>query len=247
MAFNDIYSLPIIGKTASSRQERNPLLELKPYLNLVKPLSLILSLIDSFLRARQMQQSRPRLYTSPAQRPQRAFHVDPYSFGSEDLHLWQDIQQRPFVPPSEERYSFGPESFSASATLRHRRKGPYSKVGPEFWESQPKEKYDFSASSRRPNLSETQPQILRELPEFDFGEGGSRRKAPIYLEPHMLPSAKPEIDFGMSGSRKAPEFAPRESFKEFMHGTLPKPKPQPTIKSSVNLRKTEKYDFGISY
>jgi hypothetical protein len=165
--------------------------------------------------------------------------------------LWQDIQQRPFLPPSEEKYSFGPESFSASATLRHRRKGPIQTVGPEYFESLPKEKYDFSSSSKRPNLSEMEPMVYSqyEEPITDFGEGASRRRKPIYLEPHMLPRPSSEIDFGMSGARIAAENVPRESFEQFMFGDVKRqsPQPQPTIKSSVNLKKTEKYDFGISF
>jgi hypothetical protein len=65
----------------------------------------------------------------------------------------------------------------------------------------------------------------------------------------VLPSPKSEIDFGMSGARIAPENIPRESFEQFMFGDVKRQSPQPqlTIKSSVNLRKTEKYDFGISF
>jgi hypothetical protein len=167
----------------------------------------------------------------------KTFHVDPYSFGSEELHLWQDIQQRPFVP-SEEKYSFGPESYSASATLRHRRKGPIQKVGPV--ESLSKETYDFGSGSRRPNLSETEPMIYSEYEpsRIDFGEGCSRRRY-FYLEPHI--AQQQPIAFAKRSSATE-ENVVRESFQEFMHGTMPKPITQPTIKSSVDMRK-EKYSF----
>jgi hypothetical protein len=83
---------------------------------------------------------------------------------------------------------------------------------------------------------------------IDFGEGCSRRRYHAYLEPQVLPDTKGEFDFG-SGSRIAPENIPRESFEQFMFGDVKRQSPQPqlTIKSSVNLRKTEKYDFGISF
>jgi hypothetical protein len=155
-------------------------------------MSLILSLIDSFLRARQMQPVRIRPTASPRRLAQQT-------------------------------------------------------IGKTFH----KETYDFGSWSRRLNLSETQPLFNSqyETPSIDFGEGCSRRRYHAYLEPQVLPDTKSEIDFGMSGARLAPENIPRESFEQFMFGDVKRQSPQPqlTIKSSVNLRKTEKYDFGISF
>jgi len=184
----------------------------------------------------------------------KTFHVDPYSFGSEELHLWQDIQQRPFVP-SEEKYSFGPESFSASATLRHRRYGKVEKVGPEYFESLPKEKYDFSSSSKRPCLASVQPNVAYEEPTIDFGLGSSRRVKPSETlseeeKTRALEESRKGPDFGLFDSRPTVrEPSPYKTREEMLYGPEGKPQRvfQPTIKSSVNLKKTEKYDFGISF
>jgi hypothetical protein len=143
-------------------------------------------------------------------------------------------------------------SWSAPSAIRSITQGKTLSPPPEYFSKMlAQEKYDFSSSSKRPNLSEMEPTFYSqyEEPITDFGEGASRRRYHAYLEPQVLPSPKSEIDFGMSGARLAPENIPRESFEQFMFGDVKRQSPQPqlTIKSSVNLRKTEKYDFGISF
>jgi hypothetical protein len=216
----------------------------------VKRVSLILNLIDSFLRQR-VQPSRPtvRFQTIPIQ---KAYHKESYDFsdGSFALRVLAEEVARGEVKvvPKAWEPDFG--SWSAPSAIRSITQGKILSPPPEYFSKMlAQEKYDFSSSSKRPNLSEMEPTFYSqyEEPITDFGEGASRRRKPIYLEPHMLPKPSSEIDFGMSGARIAPENFPRESFQEFMHGTMPKPTPQPTIKSSVNLKKSERYDFGISF
>jgi hypothetical protein len=211
-------------------------------------MSLILSLIDSFLRARQMQTVRIRPTASPRRLAQqtigKTFHKETYDFsdGSFALRvLAEEVARGEFQPALKEWVpDFG--SWSAPSAIRSITQGKPQPPSPEYLSTQ--ETYDFGSWSRRPNLSETQPLFYSqyEPSPIDFGEGCSRRRYHAYLEPQVLPSPKSEIDFGMSGARLAPENIPRESFQEFMHGTMPKPTPQPTIKSTVDMRK-EKYSF----
>jgi hypothetical protein len=194
-----------------------------------------------------VQPSRPtvRFQTIPIQ---KAYHKESYDF-TDGYGALQTLAQEMAkgevkVVPKPWEPDF--DSWSAPSAIRSI-EGKSESPPPEYLSKQ--ETYDFGSWSRRPNLSETQPLFYSqyEPSPIDFGEGCSRRRYHAYLEPQVLPSPKSEIDFGMSGARLAPENLPRESFQEFMHGTMPKPTPQPTIKSSVNLTRTEKYDFGISF
>jgi hypothetical protein len=205
-------------------------------------MSLILSLIDSFIRARQTVRIRP----TATQTVGRTFHKERFDFsdGSSALQtLVEEVAKGEVQPASKEWVpDFG--SWSAPSAIRSITQGKPQSPSPEYFSLlSTHETYDFGSWSRRPNLSETQPLFYSqyEPSPIDFGEGCSRRRYHVYLEPQVLPDTKGEFDFG-SGSRIAPENIPRESFQEFMHGTMPKPTPQTTIKSSVDMRK-EKYSF----
>ena len=184
----------------------------------------------------------------------KTFHKETYDFsdGSFALQVLAEEVARGEVQPASREWvpDFG--SWSAPSAIRSITQGKPQPPSPEYFSLLSKqETYDFGSWSRRPNLSETQPLFYSqyEPSPIDFGEGCSRRRYHAYLEPQVLPSPKSEIDFGMSGARLAPENIPRESFQEFMFEDVKRQSPQPqlTIKSSVNLRKSERYDFGISF
>jgi hypothetical protein len=203
-------------------------------------MSLILSLIDSFLRQR-VQPSRPtvRFQTIPIQ---KAYHKERYDFsdGYSALQILAEEMVKGEVKavPKPWEPDFGPRSApSAIRSIEGKSESP----PPEYFSQiLAQEKYDFSSSSRRPNLSETQPMIYSEYEpsRIDFGEGCSRRRY-FYLQPHI--AQQQPIAFAKRSSATE-ENVVRESFQEFMHGTMPKPITQPTIKSSVDMRK-EKYSF----
>jgi hypothetical protein len=201
-----------------------------------------------------VQPSRPtvRFQRTPIQ---KAYHKERYDF-SDGYGALQTLAEEmakgevKAVPKASWEPDFG--SWSAPSAIRSITQGKPQPPSPEYFSLLSKqETYDFGSWSRRPNLSETQPLFYSqyEPSPIDFGEGCSRRRYHAYLEPQVLPSPKSEIDFGMSGARLAPENIPRESFQEFMFGDVKRQSPQPqlTIKSSANLKKTEKYDFGISF
>lgn len=214
-------------------------------------MSLILNLIAERLRQLwqpypQRPSLRPVYYTS--QKPtQKTYHKERYDFSDGRFALQTLTEQvaegevKPAPKPLGYEYDFG--SWSPSEAMRSIQQGfPNPRLSGPVELS--RETYDFSASSRRPNLSEFPPQIAYEESKFDFGEGASRRKAPIYLEPHMLPQAKSEFDFGIYDVRQVPINTPRESFEEMMRGTAPKPAPTPTIKDQGKFEmKREKYWF----
>jgi len=218
-------------------------------------MSLILSLIDNFLRVRQ-QTVRIKPIATPRlaqQTIEKTFHKETYDFsdGSFALQVLAEEVAKGEVKavPKAWEPDFG--SWSAPSAIRSITQGKPQPPSPEYFSLLSKqETYDFGSWSRRPNLSETQPLFYSqyEPSPIDFGEGCSRRRYHAYLEPQVLPDTKGKFDFG-SGSRIAPENIPRESFEQFMFGDVKRQSPQPqlTIKSSVNLRKTEKYDFGISF
>jgi hypothetical protein len=192
-----------------------------------------------------VQPSRPtvRFQRTPIQ---KAYHKESYDFsdGSFALRVLAEEVARGEVKvvPKAWEPDFG--SWSAPSAIRSITQGKTLSPPPEYFSKMlAQEKYDFSSSSKRPNLSEMEPTFYSQYEEspIDFGEGCSRRRYHAYLEPQVLPDTKGEFDFG-SGSRIAPQNIPRESFQEFMHGTMPKPTPQPTIKSTVDMRK-EKYSF----
>jgi hypothetical protein len=211
-------------------------------------MSLILTLIDNFLRARQMQTVRIRPTATQRLAQQtigKTFHKEIYDFsdGSFALRVLAEEVARGEVQPALKEWvpDFG--SWSAPSAIRSITQGKPQPPSPEYLSTH--ETYDFGSWSRRPNLSETQPLFYSqyETPSIDFGEGCSRRRYHAYLEPQVLPDTKGEFDFG-SGSRIAPENIPRESFEQFMFGDVKRqsPQPQPTIKSTVDMRK-EKYSF----
>jgi hypothetical protein len=189
-----------------------------------------------------VQPSRPtvRFQRTPIQ---KAYHKESYDF-SDGYGALQTLAQemakgeiKPIAKPWEP--DFGPRS--APSAIRSITQGKSESPPPEYFSQiLAQEKYDFSSSSRRPNLSETQPMIYSEYepPSVDFGEGCSRRRY-FYLEPHI--AQQQPVAFAKRSS-VTEENVQRESFQEFMHGTMPRPITQPTIKSSIDMRK-EKYSF----
>jgi hypothetical protein len=223
-------------------------------------MSLILNLIDSFLRQKRVQPSRP-IATKTQTKPTigKTFHRESYDF-SDGYSALQTLAEEmakgevKAVPKAWEPDFGSQSSSSAIRSIQGKSESP----PPEYFSQMlAQEKYDFSSSSRRPNLSEIEPMSYSryEKPTVDFGIGSSRRAMPSQglTEEEKAKALQESLSgpdmgaYDLRPTRREP--SPYKTREEMLYGPSGKPQRslEPTIKSSTNLKKTEKYDFGIGF
>jgi hypothetical protein len=190
-----------------------------------------------------VQPSRPITYRKPSAVTRKP-SLEKYDFedSGQLRELIAEIQRGELPQPRKAEWEpdFGAWGPSETARRLKERMGlkPPAGVGPI---SQPVvSKRSLHDSLIAEPMPSTLPLYEKASIDFGYNSAGPDRSligAPQYLTAEQLPP--PTIS---RRSSYVEDYVIRESFEEFMHGTMGKPTPQPTIKSTVDMRK-EKYSF----